>query len=219
MIIKIYTILLLSFVSLSGMAQDFIVSHGDTINRTDVVGRRQGLWAFTDAKGIKVVMHFRNDYLTDTIRYYEKGALRLLYKRSGPDTTYYAYYNGKFSCSNYFTADTINYCSDQPAARAQIKRFITYEIPPSYYGGDTAMRSYLKKKIKEFPADQKGTAKVSFTLDEAGRPTQIRIESSENPELNAYCIKAIADMPRWQPGYERGGSVVRVPMVLPIVCK
>ena len=218
MTIKLYTILSMLFLSTSCMAQDFIISHGDTINHTDARGRRQGLWTFTDAKGIKVEMQFRNDFPIDTIRYYEKGALRLTYMRSGPDTIFYTYSNGKFSCSNYFTSDTINYCSNQPAIRAQIKRFITYEIPPLYYGGDTAMKSYLKEKIKKFPADQKGTVNVSFTLDEAGRPTQARIQSSENPELNNYCIEAIREMPRWQPAYQ-AGSITREPKILPIVCK
>jgi TonB family protein len=218
MTIKIHTILSLIFISLSAAAQDFIISHGDTINRTDVRGRRQGMWTFTDVKGIRVEMQFRNDFPIDTIRYYEKNALRLVYKRSGPDTIYYTYSNGKFSCSNYFTADTINYCSDQPAIRAQIKRFITYEIPPSFYGGDTAMRSYLKNKMKDFPECQKGTVKVAFTVDEAGRPTQARIQSSDNPELNNSCLRAVLDMPRWQPAYENG-NITREPKVVPIICK
>jgi TonB family protein len=210
------TICLHMFV-LAGHAQDFIIYHNDTINRTDEKGRRQGDWIFRDSKGIKIMTRFNNDIASDTVRYYEKNTLRMVCTRSWPDTISYTYYSGKTSCSSRFS-DEISYCSTDENGKAQIRRFLNYEMPAAYYGGDTAMKSYLKREVKKFPADQKGTVKVSFTIDEAGRPIDARVKSSDNPELNSYCLSAVAEMPRWQAAYQKG-TTVRAPEELPIVCK
>jgi TonB family protein len=217
MMIKLYTIFSLFLLCLTGKSQSYIVLHGDTINQIDSFGRRQGVWSLTNNFGVKVEMRFKNDLLKDTIRYYEKSSPRLTYVRSGFDTIFYTYTDVKVSCNNFVT-DTINYCSDQPTVRAQIKRLIMYEMHPAFYGGDTAMRSYLKNKIKDFPKDQKGKVLVSFNVDEAGRLSAIKIKSSDNPALDEYCLKAVKDMPRWQPAYQ-SGSLVKTSMEVPIVCK
>lgn len=210
-------ILALSFYQLN--AQASIIWQGDTINRVDVNGGRQGLWQFADnAAGVKIAMHFKNDIAGDTIRYFENNLLRLVYIKSKTDTSRYIYYDAKFMCTGLFTRTAIDYCSNDKSTNEQIKKFILYEIYPVYYGSRTAIGEYLGEKVQSFPPDQTGTVKVGFTLDKTGKPTEVKINSSENEKLNSYCIRAIQEMPRWQAGFQ-GGAVVTVPMVLPIICK
>jgi hypothetical protein len=199
-------------------AQDFIVVQNDTINRVDKNGK-QGAWKFYDDEaGVKVVMKFTSDTANDTILFYQNDLLRLVYVKTKRDTTFYTYYDGKFSCSCFFTLRNIQYCSQDDAVRKQIDRFILYEIYPTYYGGSAAMYGYLAERVKGFPVDETGTVKMGFTLDKTGKPSWIKVNESTNEKLNSYCIRAMEEMPRWQAGYQ-GGAVVTVPMILPIVCK
>lgn len=213
----IFSIIILS--SLTVLAQDFIMQNGEKINQIDKNGLRQGVWNFYDSKStMKVSIRITNDIPSDTIFYFQNEELKFMYVKSQPDSNKY-FINGKgIKCEGYYTNDNPTYCKGDSISKEKIKSFLMFEIFPTYYGGQTAMTEYFKGKIINGPKNEKGKVKVGFTLDKAGRPTDIKINESENEKLNDYCIDVIKKMPRWQPGYQ-GGAIVTVPLVLPLIFK
>jgi TonB family protein len=85
-------------------------------------------------------------------------------------------------------------------------------------GGTEAMNEYLVNSMDKAPKNQSGKVKVDFVIDKAGKPIDVKIHDSENPALDAFCLRMISEMPVWQPGYQ-GGSLVSVPLSIPLKFK
>jgi TonB family protein len=199
-----------------GVGQNYIVQNGDTINRVDEKGRRQGLWNFFDSKTLtKVAIRIKDDAPGDSILFYRNEKLQFIYIKSKADTSTYIIQDGTTNCKGSFTLKNILFCQSDSVSKKKIKDYIFFEIFPSYYGGESAMYDYIKKRSLNAPKNEKGRVKVSFILDKTGSPTDIKIIESENAKLNAYSIQIIQEMPRWQPGYQ-GGAIVNVPLVIPL---
>jgi TonB family protein len=199
-----------------GVGQNFIVQQGDTINRLDEKGQRQGQWNFFDSKTLtKVAIRIKDDVPVDSILFYRNEKLQFIYIKSKTDTSTYIIHDGTTNCRGSFTLKNILFCQTDSASKKKIKDYILFEIFPSYYGGESAMYDYIKKRTLDAPKNEKGRVKVSFVLDKTGSPTDIKIIDSENSKLNAYSVQIIKEMPRWQPGYQ-GGAIVNVPLVLPL---
>lgn len=204
---------------MSLMGQTYVTYNEAKINRIDNSGLRQGVWDFYDEQsGIRVSTRIKDDVAGDTIFFFRNGALKFTYIKSKSDTTKYFIDDDGLVCNGYFTLHDIFYCKDDSVTKKKIEKYIFCDIFPFYYGGNEALYDYIRMKMGKAPKGELGKIKVGFMLDNAGRPTEVKINESDNPHLNEFCLKIIKEMPRWQAGYQ-GGAIVKVPMVIPLVFK
>lgn len=90
---------------------------------------------------------------------------------------------------------------------------------PEFKGGQEAMIKYLMNEVK-YPVNAKnqgiqGKVFVSFDVTETGKVTNVKVEKSVNPDLDAEALRVISSMPDWSPG-ENDGTKVTAKMNLPI---
>lgn len=99
------------------------------------------------------------------------------------------------------------------------EKFETVDKMPEFPGGQAAMSQFIVENVT-YPQKARsngiqGTVYVNFTIGEGGEITQVGIEKSVSPELDAEAIRVVNQMPRWKPG-ENKGKPVSVSMTLPI---
>lgn len=89
------------------------------------------------------------------------------------------------------------------------------ELPKFSYNNLSAVE-YIYNNIK-WPDDfdGQGTVIVSFTVNENGRTSDVRIEKSLFHKCNNEVVKVISEMPRWIPA-KRKNKNVNVVLLLPI---
>ena len=101
--------------------------------------------------------------------------------------------------------------------------YMVVEIPASYTGGDEAMYRYLSQNLK-YPAAAKkaqieGTVYVQFVVEKDGSLSDIKIMHGD---LGGGCeeaaMEAIKNMPKWNPGTQKG-KPVRSIFILPVQFK
>lgn len=97
--------------------------------------------------------------------------------------------------------------------------FIIVEKVPEFPGGSEALLQFLRMNVK-YPASCRekniqGRVIVSFVVDKDGSISQIEVEKSVHPLLDAEAIRVISIMPKWNPGTQRG-KPVRVKYSVPI---
>lgn len=78
----------------------------------------------------------------------------------------------------------------------------------------------LGRHMKRYPADAvrdniQGRVIVLFIVETDGRVSNVRVEQSLYPSLDAVAIRVVKDMPIWTPG-KKYGYPVRVPMKVAI---
>ena len=91
---------------------------------------------------------------------------------------------------------------------------------PEFPGGMTGLINFLAENIK-YPLEAhkntiEGSVITSFTVNKDGSISNISIEQSVHPLLDAEAIRVISIMPKWRPGLQRG-KPVNVSFTLPIV--
>ncbi|EHQ28546.1 energy transducer TonB [Mucilaginibacter paludis] len=77
------------------------------------------------------------------------------------------------------------------------------EIAPSFPGGQEALKKYLRQHIKN-TSDFQGRAFVQFIVEKNGSLTNIQIIRSAGKHLDEQIIRAIKNMPKWNPGLNNG---------------
>ena len=85
------------------------------------------------------------------------------------------------------------------------------DTPASFPGGISELMHFLSKNLK-YPEQSakngiEGKVVVSFVVEKDGRLTNIQIEKSVAPELDAEAIRVISAMPKWNPGKQKGKTV------------
>ena len=85
------------------------------------------------------------------------------------------------------------------------------DTPASFPGGISKLMHFLSKNLK-YPEQSakngiEGKVVVSFVVEKDGRLTNIQIEKSVAPELDAEAIRVISAMPKWNPGKQKGKTV------------
>lgn len=85
------------------------------------------------------------------------------------------------------------------------------DTPPSFPGGMSKLMHFLSKNLK-YPEQSakngiEGKVIVSFIVEKDGRLTNIRVEKSVAPELDAEAVRVISVMPKWNPGKQKGKTV------------
>lgn len=98
--------------------------------------------------------------------------------------------------------------------------FEVVEQMPKFPGGASGIMNYLARNIK-YPAraqesKKQGRVIVQIVIDKEGNVTDPRVVNSVSPLLDAEAIRVVSNMPKWEPGMQRGQKV-SVRYTLPIV--
>lgn len=107
---------------------------------------------------------------------------------------------------------TINYYEAQ--------EFDTVDEKPSFPGGESAMKSFLRSNIK-YPivaqenGDQ-GCVFVQFIIEKDGSISDVKVARSDAPSLDKEAMRVVKAMPKWNPGKLKG-IAVRVKNEVPVV--
>ncbi|MCF7741411.1 MAG: energy transducer TonB [Candidatus Marinimicrobia bacterium] len=106
-----------------------------------------------------------------------------------------------------------------PNSDEKQKVFVVVEQQPRYPGGEKARKQYLAENIK-YPekAQEKGiegTVYVSFIVEKDGSITNVRVLKGIGGGCNKEAISVVKDMPKWEPGKQRG-EPVRVKFQMPL---
>ncbi|PSR01915.1 MAG: energy transducer TonB [Bacteroidetes bacterium SW_11_45_7] len=98
------------------------------------------------------------------------------------------------------------------------KVFKIVEDMPKFPGGQKELQKYLAQ-IKYPPIakenDIEGKIYVRFVIDKQGNVTNVSVARGSEKILNEAAVKHVQNMPKWQPGKQRGEKV-KVQYVVPI---
>lgn len=99
------------------------------------------------------------------------------------------------------------------------KIFVAVEQQPKFPGGKSELFRYLRNEI-EYPRSAKeagieGTVIVNFVVNKDGSITDVRVGRGVTEKLNKEALRVVKNMPKWQPGKQRG-KPVRVRYRVPI---
>lgn len=90
------------------------------------------------------------------------------------------------------------------------------EVPPEFVGGKDALFQYFKDNI-QYPADvERGSVYVAFVVTKDGEIRDIRIVKGINEGCDKEALRLIRNMPKWDPGMEKGkivSSVYGLPVI------
>jgi periplasmic protein TonB len=97
--------------------------------------------------------------------------------------------------------------------------FTVVEDQPSFPGGEEARIRYLQENLR-YPqmareAGIQGTVFVTFVVERDGSVTDVRVIRGIGGGCDEEAIRVVRNMPRWQPGRQRG-QPVRVQFNMPI---
>lgn len=96
------------------------------------------------------------------------------------------------------------------------------EEPPSFPGGQAAMKTYLARNIKYPPTAMKnkieGRVILQFVVRADGSISDTHVMRGISPELDAEAVRVIANMPKWNPG-KQDGKPVNVKFTIPVSFK
>ncbi len=90
------------------------------------------------------------------------------------------------------------------------------EVPPEFVGGKKALFEYIKNNIR-YPEDVKrGNVYVAFVVTKEGTIRDARVVKGINESCDKEALRLIKNMPKWDPGMEKGKIVSSV-YGLPII--
>jgi TonB family protein len=90
------------------------------------------------------------------------------------------------------------------------------EVPPEFVGGKDALFKYMNDNIS-YPEDvEKGSVYVAFVVTKQGAVRDVRIVKGINEGCDKEALRLIKNMPKWDPGMEKGkivSSVYGLPVI------
>jgi TonB family protein len=97
--------------------------------------------------------------------------------------------------------------------------FTVVEVMPKFKGGKEALYTYLGNNIK-YPEDAKkegieGTVYVTYVIEKDGSVSHVKVLRGVHESLDKEAVRVIKEMPKWEPGKQRG-KPVRVQYNMPI---
>ena len=99
------------------------------------------------------------------------------------------------------------------------KVFDMVEQMPTFPGGQQELMAYLGKNIKYPTIAQKnkeqGRVIIQMVISKDGSLSNIKVLRSVSPSLDAEAIRVVGNMPKWEPGMQKG-QAVPVKYTLPI---
>jgi TonB family protein len=223
---RFFLVCLLCFLCFSAQAQSYEVIRGDTCNRQDFHGRRQGLWRCLD-NNLNLLMecNYLNDKPVGNITYFKKNKKQLVIEtRKNETRLLWYYYTGvktktgtleKRGKKWVFTNERNRKLKKQDAELlADI-----IQIDAAFPGGYLELFDFVKKNLKYPPAALKsrktGTVLLSFEIVENGDVVDVRVISAFDKECADAARKAVAEVPRWRAASVLGFPV-RSKQVVPI---
>lgn len=97
--------------------------------------------------------------------------------------------------------------------------FTVVETMPKFPGGQAGLMHYLAKSIKYPTIAQKnkeqGRVIVQMIVGTDGSLSNVKVLRSVSPSLDAEAIRVVGNMPKWEPGMQKG-QAVPVKYTLPI---
>ena len=107
---------------------------------------------------------------------------------------------------------------ESPVEEGQV--FEVVEQMPSFPGGPEGLMRYISKNIKYPVGAQKagtqGRVMIEVIIDTNGNVTNPKVSQGVDPLLDAEAIRVTSNMPKWQPGTQRG-QAVNVKDTFPII--
>ena len=93
------------------------------------------------------------------------------------------------------------------------------EVMPEYPGGRVALMKFLMENVR-YPQVAiengiTGRVIVRFVVEKDGKISNVKVEKSVDPSLDAEAKRVVQTMPKWKPG-KRDGQPVRVKYALPV---
>lgn len=96
------------------------------------------------------------------------------------------------------------------------------DVMPEYPGGSAEMYKFVGMNVrypeKAMQNDVQGRVVVGFIIDKDGKPVDISIIKSVDPELDAEALRVAGMMPAWKPA-TKDGKPVRCKMAMPVAFK
>ena len=90
------------------------------------------------------------------------------------------------------------------------------EVPPEFVGGKEALFEYINGSIK-YPEDvERGNVYVAFVVTKDGAIRDVRVVKGINEGCDKEALRLIKNMPKWDPGMQKGKIVSSV-YGLPII--
>ncbi len=99
--------------------------------------------------------------------------------------------------------------------------FFVVEQMPEYPGGFKALKNHIlnmQQRLAEKDVKVKGKVKVGFTIDENGKPTNVRIIEKDYENAASLAASIIYSMETWSPGKQRN-KPVPIDFILPLEFK
>lgn len=90
------------------------------------------------------------------------------------------------------------------------------EVPPEFVGGKEALFEYINENINYPENVQKGNVYVAFVVTKYGEIRDVRVVKGVNEGCDKEALRIIKNMPKWDPGMEKGKIVSSV-YGLPII--
>lgn len=98
---------------------------------------------------------------------------------------------------------------------------------PRFPGGENAFYAYLddhvkvpegfnKKEYLEKSNNQYVPVSVGFTVDVDGSITNVKVIDGEHEILDEKAKEIVEQMPKWEPGYSKDGTPIKVEFAIPI---
>lgn len=97
--------------------------------------------------------------------------------------------------------------------------FDIVEQMPSFVGGNEKLMEYITNNL-QYPEtakknDIQGRVIISFVVEEDGSVSNVKVNKSVDPALDAEAVRLVESMPKWEPG-RQNGETVRARYSLPI---
>lgn len=97
--------------------------------------------------------------------------------------------------------------------------FMMVEEMPQFPGGEKALREFITSNIR-YPKEAQengiqGRVYVTFVIDTLGSVVDAKIARGVDPSLDKEALRVVRELPKWQPGKQRG-ELVKVAYTVPI---
>ena len=116
--------------------------------------------------------------------------------------------------------ELVNWNPNEEPDYNEVNEFDRVDEKPTFPGGESAMKSFLRSNIKYPIVAQEdgvqGCVFVQFIIEKDGSISDVKISRSDAPSLNGEAMRVIKAMPKWNPG-KLNGIPVRVKNEVPVV--
>jgi TonB family protein len=215
------------FFRFQSQAQSYELVGGDTINRMDSSGKKQGLWKYWDNNlSLALVCYYENDNPVGKQIYYQKNKTILeLEPLHGKSELAWRYFGsgklvqGRLRKNKKGKFEFVNVKGEK--LKTPEIRILTdlMELDASFQGGYYELFRYFKAHIK-YPRTpeqlkKEGIVEISFQIKEDGKIGDVRLLSGFDVECNEATLECVKSMPRWRPATKMGysfASLVKVPV-------